>query len=91
MELSIQSVQAISVHMGLTDLCTHSSVDGYHKTHDGVSEYTGTDGQPPTEADLDHRRGCRNVIRTVASGTGGYCGRDSPTSQFETAHASAIQ
>jgi hypothetical protein len=71
---------------------THSAIDGYDKTHDSVAEDTGADCHFPAEADSDDGRSCATKGSELAlSLTQHHIAGDSPTSQFETAQASAIQ
>ena len=76
---------------------THSAVDGNDDTHDSVAKDTGTDCHLPAEADGNDGRSCATkVFRNPRSlwlkfqQTNRMAG-DSPTSQLETAQASAIQ
>jgi hypothetical protein len=73
---------------------THSAIDGNDDTHDSVAKDTGADCHFPAEANSDDGRSCAtNVSKRLLPLTQqtNHIAGDSPTSQFETAQASAIQ
>jgi hypothetical protein len=72
---------------------THSAVDGDDETHDGVSEHTGSNGHSPAETDCNHGRSCtrRSAPSRYLAVADEAVGVNSPTSQLDTAQASAIQ
>jgi hypothetical protein len=86
---SAQPLKKNTTHSG-----THSAIYSNDETHDTVTKDTGADCHSPTEADINHRRSYTTKVsalpHTLTPQSKDVVG-NSPTSQFETAQASAIQ
>ncbi len=70
---------------------THSAIDCNDDTHDGVAKDTGADCHFPVEADGNDGRSCATKVSEPPLSLAQASAGDSPTSQLETAQASAIQ
>ena len=97
-ERSVKLYQVSSAQLfskDTTHRSTHSAIDGNDDTHDSVAKDTGADCHFPAEADSDNGRSCAIKVSepplSLAQVSTDESAGDSPTSQFETAQASAIQ
>lgn len=75
----------------ITHSGTHSTINGDNETHDKVAKDTGPDCHSPAEADCDHGRSCIAKVFSKVLFSDSTDEAHPPTSQFETAQASAIQ